>query len=229
MKPKKKNKANLEKSRFIFFEIGIILALSIVLVAFSWSSIPKEIDDTDFNVQLDVEQIEKMIRLPKEEKKQEVKKLQVKTIFNPVDDENIIIEDFEFFNSEINPGDGFDIPISIEDEEFDEAPVPIWKVQEQPKFNGGDPEIEFRKFITQNIDYPDLAVENGVQGRVVLSFVIDKNGKLIDIKVLGSAHPDLDAEAVRVFEASPLWTPGERNGKKVAVVFQFPVVFKLNY
>jgi protein TonB len=75
--------------------------------------------------------------------------------------------------------------------------------------------------------YPAEAKENGMQGRVVLQFVIEKDGSVADVKVLRGAHPSLDAEAVRVVSLSPKWTPGKMNGKAVRVTYTFPVIFML--
>ena len=105
--------------------------------------------------------------------------------------------------------------------------IPFVSVEEKPTFNGGDAN-DFSKWVNQNIQYPAVAQEKGVEGRVVLGFVVDENGEIKDVKVLKGVDPALDAEAVRVVSASPKWAAGKQNGQAAKVSYTFPVVFKLN-
>ena len=98
-------------------------------------------------------------------------------------------------------------------------------VEEMPLFKGGDPALEFRKFIAENMRYPLKAAEKGITGKVVTQFVIDENGKLIEPKVIYSAHPLLDSEAIRVLLLSPPWKPGKQKGITVRVYYTFPINF----
>ncbi|MFZ5941276.1 MAG: M56 family metallopeptidase [Bacteroidota bacterium] len=100
-------------------------------------------------------------------------------------------------------------------------------VEEMPTFNGGDPSVEFRKYIAQNLIYPEIAKQNGIQGRVIVQFTVNSKGQAVDAVVVRSVDPSLDAEAVRVIEASPAWTPGKQRGKEVGVLFTFPINFVL--
>jgi TonB family protein len=104
--------------------------------------------------------------------------------------------------------------------------LPYNLIEVKPTFNGGDAG-EFSRWVNGNLTYPKAAYEAGIQGRVVLQFTIGKDGKLSDVKVLRSANPDLDAEAVRVISSSPDWTPGYVKGEPVKVTYTFPVVFQL--
>lgn len=105
--------------------------------------------------------------------------------------------------------------------------IPFVSVEEKPTFNGGDAN-DFSKWVNQNIQYPTVAQEKGVEGRVVLGFVVDENGQVKDVKVLKGVDPALDADAVRVVSASPKWAAGKQNGQAAKVSYTFPVVFKLN-
>jgi periplasmic protein TonB len=96
-----------------------------------------------------------------------------------------------------------------------------------PTFNGGDPAVEFRKFISGNLKYPEIAAKNGVSGRVIVQFTVDKKGKIADAVVVRSVDPALDNEALRVILASPKWTPGKQDGKKANVLYTFPINFTL--
>ena len=93
-------------------------------------------------------------------------------------------------------------------------------------FQGGDANT-FSKWVNQHLSYPDIAKENGIQGRVTLQFAIGTDGKLSDVKVLRGVDPSLDKEAVRVVSSSPKWTPGKQRDRPVKVTYTFPVIFQL--
>ncbi|HVS92274.1 MAG TPA: TonB family protein [Mucilaginibacter sp.] len=98
-------------------------------------------------------------------------------------------------------------------------------VEEEPSFPGG--QDAFIKYLSKNIHYPAVARENGVQGKVFLSFVCEKDGSLTDIKVVRGIGSGCDDEAVRVLKNSPKWTPGVQNGKHVRVAYTIPITFAL--
>ncbi len=100
-------------------------------------------------------------------------------------------------------------------------------VEEMPTFNGGEPATEFRKYIAQNLQYPEIAIEKGVNGRVILQFAVNKTGQVVDAVVVRSVDPALDKESIRVVLSSPKWTPGKQHGKVVKVLFTFPINFVL--
>ena len=99
-------------------------------------------------------------------------------------------------------------------------------VEEMPSFPGG--QAALMQFLQSNTHYPAVAQENGVQGRVTVSFVVEKDGSITDVQVARSADPSLDKEAVRVVKSMPRWTPGRQNGSTVRVKFNVPVTFRLN-
>jgi protein TonB len=98
-------------------------------------------------------------------------------------------------------------------------------VEQMPQFPGG--EAALMKYLQSHINYPPMAAENNVQGRVVVQFVVDKTGKVGEVKVLRSVDKDLDKEAVRVCKSLPKFTPGRQNGQAVSVWYTLPVTFKL--
>ena len=103
----------------------------------------------------------------------------------------------------------------------------VYEVVEQaPAFPGGPQAM--RKFIKENLQYPQIAKENGIQGRVILQFVVDETGQVTDPKVVRSIDPSLDAEAIRLVNSMPRWTPGMQDGKAVSVRYTVPVAFSLN-
>lgn len=99
-------------------------------------------------------------------------------------------------------------------------------VTQAPAFPGGQQAM--KQFIKENMKYPQIAKENGIQGRVILQFVVDETGKVTDPKVLRGIDPSLDTEAIRLVNSMPRWTPGQQDGKAVAVRYTMPVIFSLN-
>lgn len=98
-------------------------------------------------------------------------------------------------------------------------------VEQMPTFPGGDAAL--MKYLRDNIHYPTVAAENGVQGRVVVGFVVEKDGSITDVNILKGQDPSLDKEAMRVVKSMPKWIPGKQNGSSVRVKFQVPVQFRL--
>ncbi|WP_455530917.1 energy transducer TonB [Segatella salivae] len=98
-------------------------------------------------------------------------------------------------------------------------------VEVMPQYPGG--QIAMMKYIMENIKYPKQAMKEGIQGRVTVRFIVEKDGSISDVKPVLSVHPLLNKEAVRVVESMPKWTPGKHNGKPVRVRFNLPVMFKL--
>ena len=98
-------------------------------------------------------------------------------------------------------------------------------VEVMPQFPGG--QIAMMKYIMENMKYPEQAMKEGIQGRVTVRFIVEKDGSISDVKPVLSVHPLLNKEAVRVVESMPKWTPGKNNGKPVRVRFNLPVMFKL--
>ena len=108
-----------------------------------------------------------------------------------------------------------------------EEEIPFAIIEEKPTFNGGDPAVEFQKWVYSRLEYPEVARVNNIQGRVIVSFLIDKDGSIKDIKILRGVDPSLDNEALRVISESPKWTPGKQRNKTMKVRFTFPIVFQL--
>lgn len=108
----------------------------------------------------------------------------------------------------------------------EEVPAPFQLVDVKPSFQGGDANA-FSRWVNMRLVYPELAKENGVQGRVTVQFTIEKDGTVTNVKVLRGVDPALDAEAVRVVSSSPKWTPGMMRGNVVRVNYTYPVVFSL--
>lgn len=100
-------------------------------------------------------------------------------------------------------------------------------VEVKPLFEGGDAN-SFQKWVSKNIKYPESAIQNNEQGKVFVNFVVDKEGKITNAKVLKGVSEAIDAEALRVIQSAPAWTPAQQNGKNVPVNYTMPIVFALN-
>ena len=112
------------------------------------------------------------------------------------------------------------------DEKPKEEETKVFDVVEQmPSFPGGEGEL--MKFLNSHIKYPVVAEENGIQGRVVCTFVVERDGSITDVKVIKSVDPSLDKEAMRVLKSMPKWIPGKQNGSAVRVKYTVPVTFRL--
>ncbi|MDO4820293.1 MAG: energy transducer TonB, partial [Prevotella sp.] len=109
-------------------------------------------------------------------------------------------------------------PVEVEEKVFD-------VVEQMPSFPGGDAAL--MQYLQKSIRYPVVAEENGIQGRVIIRFVVEKNGSIGEVQVARSVDPSLDKEAVRVVKSMPKWIPGKQNGSAVRVWFTLPVQFRL--
>lgn len=122
--------------------------------------------------------------------------------------------------------EGVDIAELIERDRITEEAPPVFDIVEQmPSFPGG--EAEMMRFIGENLRYPVVAQENGIQGRVVIRFVVTATGGVDDVQIMRGLDPSCDREAIRVVKSMPKWTAGRQNGKNVAVYFTLPILFRL--
>ena len=228
MELKKSKKADLEKRKGMFLEVGLVVALSLILVAFEWTKGEGNEDNSDAIQEVQFED-EMMQITRREEPKPEPKPEQPKVaeVLDIVDDDVEIEDDFDF-DMEATDDTEYDFTSMMGDdeEEIEEEEV-FYIVEDMPTFNGGDPATEFRKYIAQNLRYPEIAAENGISGRVIIQFAIDKVGQVVDANIVRSVDPALDKEAKRVVMSSPKWTPGRQRGKAVKVLFTFPINFVL--
>jgi protein TonB len=152
--------------------------------------------------------------------------VQVTDVINIVEDDVDIDDNLDIFDSEFRE----DVAVKIvtfqeEEEEIEEEQVFV-VVEDMPGFGGGDSN-KFREYIAKNLRYPEVAAENGIQGRVFVQFVVEPDGRVSNVKVVRGVDPALDKEAVRVVESSPPWKPGKQRGKPVRVSFTFPIIFVL--
>ena len=225
---KKSNRASLDNKRITNFFIGIVVTCSLILISFEWTT-PVEYDTEQAlanNIEIDIEIME---AIPREEPKP-MPKEELPPIKEILD---IVPDDYELedvvFDWEVTFNTTYDFIKAYTDEPeiVDEAPIPFAVVEDKPLFNGGNPNLEFTRYIVKQLKYPEIAAQNGVYGRVTLHFIIDEEGRLLDPEIIRGVDPALDAEALRVVLSSPRWTPGKQRGKAVKVSYTFPIYFKL--
>lgn len=228
MEIKKSEKASLENKRLLFVEIGFVIALLVVLFAFEWSS--KEKADTSLLAENKELIEEEIIPITQETPPPPPEMAKIPILSDRIDiiDDDVKIND-NIMNLEDDSNLGVEIQDYVEDvkeEVVEEETIPFQLVEEKPKFQGGDAN-DFTKWVNQRLVYPDVAKENGVQGRVMLQFTVNTDGSVSGVKVLRGVDPSLDKEAVRVVSMSPKWTPGKQRDRKVKVTYTFPVIFQL--
>ena len=230
MEIKKSPKANLENKKFLFMEIGLVVALLMVLGAFEWST-TEGTDLASLGDETAVVIEEEQVPITQEEQlpPPEVPKEPVMSDIIDIVDDDIKVEDNFLLSTEDDASLGVEIKdyVVVQDEEVvEEEEVPFAIVEQKPTFQGGDANT-FTRWVFSKIVYPEIAKENGVQGRVTLQFTIETDGSVKNVKVLRGVDSSLDKEAVRVVSSSPKWSPGMQRNKPVKVKYTFPVVFQL--
>ena len=230
MEIKKSPKANLENKKFMFMEIGLIAALLIVLGAFEWSTTETSVSILEEEVAVVIEEEQVPITQDEQLPPPEVPKEPVMSDVIDIVDDDIKVEDNFLISTEDDKSLGVEIKDYVveqqEEEVVEEEEIPFAVVEQKPTFQGKDPN-HFTKWVFSKIVYPEIAKENGVQGRVTLQFTIDTDGSIKNVKVLRGVDSSLDKEAVRVVSSSPKWQPGMQRNKPVKVKYTFPVVFQL--
>ena len=226
MEVKKSPKADLSRTVTLFREVGFIIVLG--LLAFEWQS--KEKKESIFDQQESVIIEEEIIPITQEEQTPPPEMPKIPVLSDAIDivDDNIQVDDAVFsFEDDASLGvEIMDYIETVEEEEVEEEAIPFALVENKPTFQGGDANT-FSKWVNSRLEYPEIAKENGIQGRVTLQFTVNTDGSVSDVKVLRGVDSSLDKEAVRVVSSSPKWKPGMQRDKPVRVTYTFPVIFQL--
>lgn len=228
MEVKKTPKANLENKRLLFVELGAVVTLAVVYFAFSVGTTEKQVATLDAGTQQVIEEefvpvTQETPPPPPEAPKIPVLSDQIDIVDDEVkvDDNIISLEDDDELGVEI-----MDYVEGPEEEEIEEEAIPFQLVETKPSFMGGDAN-QFSKWVATRLVYPEIAKENGVQGRVMLQFRVEADGRVTNVRVMRGVEPSLDKEAVRVVSSSPKWSPGKQRDRAVPVTYTFPVYFQL--
>lgn len=227
METKKTPKANLENERPTWLLVGYVTVLAFMFVAFEWTRDVRV--DTSGRITENVFEQDMEIPLTRQPEVTPPPPPQV----TPINDVLMIIDDDDtaeetnFASSEETGEDVVikHIPVTVDEEVVVEDDIFV-VVEENPQFpNGGTAGL--LQYLGKNIKYPTIPQENGTQGRVTVQFVVNKDGSIVDVKVIRGVDPYLDKEAVRVISTMPKWIPGKQRGVPVRCKFTVPVTFKL--
>ncbi len=224
MELKKSPKASLEDKKIFFLLIGFVMVLSFLYIGFEWTQSDVKVYDvanSEFLVENELDVIQTNQDQPPPPPPPPAPA--VVEVLNVVDNDKVVatIE----INTEDDKNKIVEIaaPVAAAVEEEDQVIFQV--VETMPSFPGGDADLF--KFLSNNVKYPVIAQENGIQGRVICQFVVNKDGSIVDVEVVRAVDPSLDKEAIRVIKSMPNWTPGKQRGKSVRVKYTLPVNFKL--
>lgn len=231
MEIKKTPKADLENKKSTWLLVGYVIVLALMFVAFEWTQRDIVIDTSQGIADLVFE--EEIIPItqqpeqappPPPEVIEEAP--QVAEVLNIVEDDQDVA-DIRLASSE-ETGERVEVkyvPVAVEVVEEPKEEEIFEVVEEMPEFPGGP--AEMMKFLSNSIRYPTIAQENGTQGRVIVQFVVNSDGSIVDATVVRSVDPFLDKEALRVINSMPKWKAGKQRGKAVRVKYTLPVMFRL--
>lgn len=226
MEIKKSKEASLENKKLTYLLLGFVFVLSLCYVALEWTD--KVVVYDDFIIEDFEDEIDDVVQTQQDNTPpppppapiQEIEALQV------------VEDDKEVAHVEMNTELDEDTEIKIEapvqaevvEEEVEEEIFVV--VEKMPEFPGG--QAALFKYLSENVKYPVIAQENGIQGRVICQFVVNKDGSIVDVEVVRSGgDASLDKEAIRVIKSMPKWKPGQQRGQAVRVKYTVPVNFKL--
>lgn len=225
MDVKKSPKASLEDKKLLFVLLGLVMVLSLIFIAFEWTDrevTVYDVADTSLLIEDEIEIIQTAPELPPPPPPPAP---EIVEIINVVEDDikvnEIKIETEDDKNKAVVIAAPVAGPTIVEEDDN----VVFQVVEKMPSFPGGDAALF--KFLSDNVKYPVIAQENGVQGRVICQFVVNKDGSIVDVEVVRSVDSSLDKEAIRVIKSMPKWSPGQQRGKPVRVKYTLPVNFKL--
>ena len=228
MEIKKSEKADLEKGKGTSILIGFVMALAVMFVALEWTEREVE-DNSELFMARETTITEEMVPITLPEKKTvppppaAVAKADIIKI---VDDDADIEEDIMVSTEDQVEWVDLDEVDYIEVEPEPEEEEVFMVVEDAPEFPGGINAL--LEYLKKNIKYPAICRDNNIQGRVIVSFVVNKDGKIVDPEVVKGVNPSLDKEALRVISTMPNWKPGYQRGKPVRVKYSVPVNFRLN-
>ncbi|MBR3408034.1 MAG: energy transducer TonB [Paludibacteraceae bacterium] len=237
MQIKKSEKASLEGDKLIYALMGFVFVLSLCYVALEWTNQVTKYEqaDQDFLVEEEIEiqqTTQEMTPPPPPPPAPEV--VQEVEVLNVVEDD-VQTESVDFSSEDNNTTveivevqQEVKEEVKVEEDKRDEVEenVVFKVVETMPSFPGGDAAL--MKFISDNVRYPAIAQENGIQGRAICQFTVEKDGSITDIQIVRSAGDEtLDKEAKRVIKSMPKWSPGKQRGKAVRVSYTIPINFRL--
>ena len=229
MEIKKSPKADLENKKMLFLEIGLVIALAVCGAALAFNTKPEpepytppkqDVREQEFEMDRTVQEQEQ-----KQPEQQKAKTQVLADVLTIVSNDTKIDTPDLLFSDDASAFDDFEFEVEEVVENIIEEEIFV-TAEEMPTFQGGDLS-KFRNWVQSNVKYPQIALENGIQGNGVIKFVVEKDGKLSNIQVLQSPDKTLSDAAVQVLQKSPKWKPGKQRNKPVRVTYTLPVSFKI--
>lgn len=229
MEIKKTPKADLENKKSIFCLLGLVVALGFLYIVFEWTELGVKAYEITQSSEEAAEEEEVLNTFqdntpppppPPEQLPPPPPPAPTENFEEVSNDKNV--EDIKLPNEDA-PTDIQKV-IQSEPEDIEDEVIHV-RVEKRASFPGGPSEMN--KYLSRAIRYPEDASDNGIQGRVIVSFVVNRDGSIVNVEVLRGVHPSLDAEAMRVVKAMPKWTPASQQGKTVRSKFTLPINFKL--
>lgn len=226
MEIKKSPKADLESKKSTWLLVGYVIVLAFMFVAFEWTKRDIKIDTSQAITDLVFEEeIIPITEQPEQVTPPPPEAPAIAETLTIVEDDADVEETAIVSSEELNQAVEIKyVPVAVEEEEPEEQTI-FEVVENMPDFPGG--QAALMQYLAKNIKYPTIAQENGTQGRVIVQFVVNRDGSIVDAKVVRSVDPYLDKEALRVINTMPKWKPGMQRGKPVRVKFTVPVMFRL--
>ncbi|MDR1981590.1 MAG: energy transducer TonB [Tannerellaceae bacterium] len=227
MEIKKSSKADLEGGKTFSLLMGLIVALAILFVGFEWGTQDVQVATGGGVADIIAEEEIEITRPEDTPPPPPPPPAPVVAEILTVVEDNVNLDQQDILTTEDSQTDAqvqtYVPPVVVEEEEDTQTIFAV--VETMPEFPGGD--LELLRFVQKSMKYPVIAQENGIQGRVVCSFVVNRDGSVVDAEVIRSVDVSLDKEALRVISLMPKWTPGKQRGKPVRVKYTLPITFKL--
>ncbi len=225
MEIKKNPKVDVQNKRLLLLEIGLLVSLLVVVAALLYTE--KEQEEKEFVQAVEVVE-EEIVEITRQDQKppEPPKRTEIKVItdvLNIVTNDEKITTDVDF--AEFAEDVEIIQQVAVEEENIEDD-QPFVKVEQMPSFMGGDL-MTFRNWVQSKVRFPQIAQENGISGRVLLMFVIERDGSLTNIQVLQTPDSSLSDEAIRVLKTSPKWTPGKQRNQSVRVKYTLPIDFRI--
>ncbi len=226
METKKSKKAAIERYRSTWLMLGCVVTLAFMFMAFEWSRYDVSIDTSaqlaDLVFEADIE-IPRTYDQPTPPPPPEPSASDILTIIDTTDP----VDEKPMVSSEYIPDVGVTVKY-VAPEVVEDVPTEVTifdVVENMPEFKGG--QAALMQYLSKNIKYPSICQEQDIQGRVIIQFVVNTDGSIVDAQVVRSVHPHLDKEALRVINSMPAWKPGMQRNQPVRVRYTVPVTFKL--
>lgn len=224
MEVKKTERANIEKNKSTFTLVGLIITLALVWFAFEYKTYDRTAVELQQTAMLDDEE-DVVLQTERAEPPPPPPPPQQTTVIEIVEDDIEVDDDLEI-DAETDDEEEIEEVVMEDDDEGESKEDEIFVfVEDQPGYPGGD---EARlKYLRENIKYPEMAKESGIQGTVYVTFVVEKDGRISNVKILRGIGGGCDEEAVRVIKGMPKWKPGKQRGRPVRAQFNMPIRFIL--